>query len=69
MLFHHKNQPSAMHPRCSIYKLADRFLRNSRYQVEREVPLTFGCQSPSKRASEKFKNTNACLNFTLKWRS
>ena len=38
------------------YVLADRFLRNSGYLVEREVLLTFGCQFPPKRSFEKYKN-------------
>ena len=52
------------------YILADRFLRNSGYMVERdsEVLSTFGCQFPSKRSFEKSKNTEVCLNLTLKWR-
>ena len=50
----HKNHPSAMHL-CHQYTLADRFLRNSGYLVEREVFLTFGCQFPSKRSFEKLK--------------
>ena len=66
MLFCHKNQPSAMHL-CGQYLLADRFLRNSGYLVEREVLLTSGCQFPSKRGFEKSKNTEVCLNLTLKW--
>ena len=52
---------------CGQYILADRFLRNSGYLVEREVLSTFGCQSPSKRGLEKYKNTEVCLNLTLKW--
>ena len=67
MLFHHKNQPSAMHPRLSIYKLADRFLRSSGYLVEHEVFSTFGYQFPSKRGFQKSKNTKTCLNLTLIW--
>ena len=63
MLFSHKNQPSAMHL-CGQYVLADRFLRNSCYLVEREVLSTFGCQFPSKASFEKSKNTEDCLNFT-----
>ena len=43
------------------------FLRNSGYLVEREVLSTFGCQFPSKRSFEKSKNTEVCLNLTLKW--
>ena len=31
------------------YVLADRFLRNSSYLVEREILSTFWCQFPSKR--------------------
>ena len=52
---------------CSQYILADRFLRNSGYLVEDEVFSTFGCQFPSKRSFEKSKNTELCLNLTLKW--
>ena len=49
------------------YILADRFLRDSGYLVECEILLTFGCQFPSKRGFEKSKNTEVCLNLTLKW--
>ena len=49
------------------YILADSFLRNSSYLVEREVLSTFGCQFASKRSFEKSKNTKVCLNLTLKW--
>ena len=68
MLFCHKNQTSAMHL-CGQYTciLADRLLRNSGYLVECEVLSTFGCQFPSKRSFEKSKNTEVCLNLTLKW--
>ena len=67
MLFCHKNQPGGMHL-CGQYILADRFLRNSAgYLVECEVLLTFGCQFPSKRSFEKSKNTEVCLNLSLKW--
>ena len=52
---------------CGQYILADRFLRNSGYLVEREVFSTFGCQLPSKRNFEKSKNTEVCLNLSLKW--
>ena len=52
---------------CSQNILADRFLRNSGYLVEREVLSSFGCQFPSKRRFEKSKNTKVCLNLTLKW--
>ena len=52
---------------CGQYILADRFLRNSGYLIEREVLSTFGCQFPSKRGFEKSKNTEVCLNLTLKW--
>ena len=52
---------------CSQYTLADRFLRNSGYLVEREVLLTFRCQFSSKTSFEESKNTEVCLNFTLKW--
>ena len=53
---------------CGQYVLADRFLRNSGYFVESEVLSTFRCQFLSKRRFEKSKNTELCLNFTLKWR-
>ena len=49
------------------YILADRFLRNSGYLVECEVLPTFGCQFSSKRGFENSKNTEVCLNLTLKW--
>ena len=52
---------------CGQYILADRFLRNSGYLVEHEVLLTFGCQFPSKKSLEKSKNTEVCINLTLKW--
>ena len=52
---------------CGQYILADRFLRNSGYLVEREILSTFGCQFPSKRDFEKSKNTEVCLNLTSKW--
>ena len=52
---------------CGQYILADRFLRNSGYLVEHEVLSAFGCQFPSKRSFEKSKNTEVCLNLTLKW--
>ena len=52
---------------CGQYILADRFLRNSGNLVEREVFSTFGCQFPSKTGFEKSKNTEVCLNLTLKW--
>ena len=52
---------------CGQYILADRFLRNSGYLVEFEILSTFGCQFPSKRGFEKSKNTEDCLNLTLKW--
>ena len=52
---------------CDQYILADRFLRNSGYLVEREILLTFGCQFPSKRSFDKSENTEVCLNLTLKW--
>ena len=66
MLFCHKNQPSAMHL-CGQYILVDRFLRNGGYLVKHEILSTFGCQFPSKRSFEKSKNTEVCLNLTLKW--
>ena len=46
----------------NIYWLID-----SVYLVEHEVLSTFGCQIPSKRNFEKSKNTEVCLNLTLKW--
>ena len=52
---------------CGQYILADRFLRNSGYLVEREVLSTFWCQFLSKRSFEKSKNTEVCLNVILKW--
>ena len=52
---------------CGQYILADRFLRNSGYVVEHEILSTFGCEFPSKRGFEKSKNTEVCLNLTLKW--
>ena len=57
MLFHHKNQPIAMHPMWSIYILADRLLRNIANLVEREALLNFWCQFPSKGRFGKSKNT------------
>ena len=54
--------------KCGQYILADRFLRNSGYLVKHEVLATFGCQLPSKRGFEKSKNTEVCLNLTLKSR-
>ena len=52
---------------CGQQTLADRFLRNVGYLAEREVFSTFGCQFPSKRGFERSKNTEVCLNLTLKW--
>ena len=52
---------------CGQYILANRFLRNSGYLVEHEVLSTFGCQFSSKRGLEQSKNTEVCLNLTLKW--
>ena len=52
---------------CGQYILVDRFLRNSGYLVEPEVLSPFGCQFSSKRSFKKFKNTEVCLNLTLKW--
>ena len=52
---------------CGQSILADRFLRNSGYLVEREVLLTFRCQFPCKRRFEKSKNSEDCLNLTSKW--
>ena len=58
---------------CSQYILADRFLRNSGYLVEREVFLTFGCQFPSKTSFEKskrsllkFESKRSLLKFDFK---
>ena len=48
------------------YILADRFLRNSGYLVERQILSSFECQFPSKRRFEKSKNIEDCLNLTLK---
>ena len=50
---------------CGQYILADRFLRNSGYLVEREILLTFVCQFPSKRSFEKSKNTEVLVKFLL----
>ena len=52
---------------CGQCIFADRFLRSSGYLVEHEVLSMFGCQFPSKRSFEKSKNTEVCLNLTLKW--
>ena len=52
---------------CGQYILADRLLRNGGYLVEREVLSIFGCQLPFKGSFEKSKNTEVCLNLTLKW--
>ena len=52
---------------CGQYILADRFLRNSGYLVEREVLSTFGCHFASKGSFEKSGNTKICLNLSLKW--
>ena len=42
MLLCHKSQPSSMHPTvCGQYILADRFLSNIGYLVERGILLTF----------------------------
>ena len=49
---------------CGQYILADRFLMNSGYLVEREVLSTFGCQFLSNRGFKKSKNTEVCLNLT-----
>ena len=51
---------------CGQHILADRFLRNSGYLVERKLLSTFGGQFPSKRSFEKSKITKVCLNLTLK---
>ena len=53
------------HIPCGQYILADKFLTNSGYLVEREILSTFGCQFPSKTSFEKSKNTEVCLNLTL----
>ena len=53
---------------CGQYILADRFLGNSGYFVKHEILSTFGHQFPSKKKKEKSKNTEDCLNLTLKWR-
>ena len=52
---------------CGQYIMPNRFLRDSGYLVEHEILSTFGCQIPSKRSFEKSKNTEVCLNLTLKW--
>ena len=52
---------------CGQYILADRFLRNNGYVVEREILSPFSSQFPSKRGFEKSKNTEVCLNLTLEW--
>ena len=52
---------------CGQFVLANRFLRNSGYLVEREGLSTFECKFPSKRSFEKSKNTKVYLNLTLKW--
>ena len=51
---------------CNQYILADRFLKNSGYLVEREILLTFVCQFPSKRCFEKSKNTDILVKFDFK---
>ena len=51
---------------CGQYILADIFLRNSGYLVEREILSTIACQFPSKRTFQKSKNTEVCLNLTFK---
>ena len=68
MLFCLKNQPSAMHL-FGQYILVDRFVRNSGYMylVKCEALSTSRCQFPCKRGFEKSKNTEVCLNVTLKW--
>ena len=65
MIFGHKNQPGAMHPMWPIY-IAERFFRDSDYLVECEILSTFEFQFLSKRGFEKSKNTEVCLNLTLK---
>ena len=52
---------------CGQYILANKFLSNSGYLVEHETLSTLGCQFRSKRSFEKSKNTEVCLNLTLKW--
>ena len=66
MPFCYKNQHtcSAMDPMWSIYKLADRYLRNSGYLVKCEILLTFRCQALSERDFEKSKNTKDFSNLT-----
>ena len=67
MLFCHKiNLHVVQCIPCGQYTLADRFLKNSGYLVEHEVLSTFGCQFPAKTSFEKSKNTEVCLNLTLK---
>ena len=51
---------------CNQDILADRFLKNCDYFVEREILLTFVCQFPSKRCFEKSKNTNVLDKFDFK---
>ena len=52
---------------CGQYILAERFLRNSGYLIECEILSTFECLFLSERGFEKSKNTEVCLNLTLKW--
>ena len=40
---------------CGQCILAEKFLRNGGYQVERKVLSTFGCQFASKRSFKKSK--------------
>ena len=53
---------------CGQYILADRFLMNSGYQIDREILVDFCVTVPSKRSFENSKNSEVCLNFTIKWR-
>ena len=48
---------------CGQYILADKFLLNSGCKIQSEVLSTFGCQFPSKRWFEKFKNTKILVKF------
>ena len=57
-----KNQPSGMHA-----ILAERFLRNSGYLVECEICRLLSVGFHTKEVFEKSKNTEVCLNLTLKW--
>ena len=55
---------------CILYGqciMAHRVFRNSGYLVEHQILSTFRYQLPSKRSFKKPKNTEVCLNLTLKW--